>query len=86
MKIGVKEDIEYDIEKYDPKNSTEPINKILDDIQSNLHCCGALRPSDWNLNKYFNGTNAYPYSCCPQQVNYTFICTDVTKVYSEGIF
>jgi len=70
------------------ENDTEknPINDVLDDIQSHLKCCGATEPADWQLNDYFNRTGGYPYSCCPQQEdkNHTHTdCTDPKKLFPD---
>jgi len=87
LKDVAKEGIEKAIQKYETNSTIDsPLTKVLDDIQSHLHCCGALQPSDWNENKHFNGTDNYPYSCCPQEVVHnTTACTTATKdLYKRG--
>lgn len=55
------------IVKYEPQNNDTAANRILDDIQSNLECCGAQNSMDWKQNSFFNQTDDFPYSCCHQK-------------------
>lgn len=84
LETAAEEVFKNAIEKYDPKNTTDSSNEVLDDIQSHLECCGALTPLDWNKNKYFNGTNTYPHSCCPRRENNTTVCAADDKLYTKG--
>jgi CD63 antigen len=63
-----------------------PLNQVLDDIQSNFECCGAVNSSDWELNGWFkNHTGTYPYSCCHRKGDNDHTnCTDTTKLFSDG--
>jgi len=84
LKTVAKEGIEKAIEKYEkhPNSTDSPTNKILDDIQSHLKCCGAVNSSDWEANKHF-AHDEFPYSCCPTKLNVT-ICTHSTELYTKG--
>ena len=43
-------------------NAHNAENRVMDDIQSHLFCCGAKEASDWDT--AINKTGHYPYSCC----------------------
>jgi CD63 antigen len=49
------------IEKYNGTDAA--LDKVLDDMQSNLYCCGANNYSDWDRNSIYKGDH-YPNSCC----------------------
>jgi len=68
------------IEKYNNTNSA--VDKVLDDIQSHLKCCGANNSTDWNKNIHFHDNRTLPYSCCPKsEANED--CTEL-KAYDRG--
>jgi CD63 antigen len=78
--------IESYIEKYNTTDENSINNKVLDDIQSSLKCCGAKNASDWELNAHYKDhPHTYPYSCCekPYDKNHTD-CADHTKLFLDG--
>jgi len=85
LKSVAEDGIKKAIVKY--KNTTDDttVNKVLDDIQSHFHCCGANNYSDWQQNEFFNSTHHYPYSCCSDRIetNGTF-CKELNKLHKQG--
>lgn len=73
------------IEKYENnRESNKTINKVIDDIQSHMKCCGAAGPEDWHNNSQSFQPNTWPYSCCANITSSEPLCTNKDKVYPEG--
>ncbi|CAG2169062.1 unnamed protein product [Oppiella nova] len=78
LKSAAEKGIEGAIAKYNMTDNSTDINVILDDIQKNLKCCGAVNASDWQLhNKY--PADTYPPSCCATETTAKFCTTDPYK-------
>lgn len=47
-------------------NSQDPNTKAVDDLQSELQCCGVMNYTDWLQTPWFNHSGKYevPQSCC----------------------
>lgn len=79
LKTLTEKGIVMAIEKYNTTDAA--VDKVLDDIQSHLKCCGANNYSEWHIhNKLYNNTDVLPYSCCAETVNG---CTD-RQAYAKG--
>jgi len=68
-----------------------PLDKVMDDIQSHLYCCGANNFTDWNDNEIVKHNETYPKSCCNQNNEplekcappYTYTIGCVDKIDNE---
>ncbi|KAL1020713.1 hypothetical protein UPYG_G00003690 [Umbra pygmaea] len=60
LKVIVNDSLNEMVVKY---NGTAEIKKILDDLQTELKCCGVNGSSDWK-GHYGGGQNDVPDSCC----------------------
>jgi len=78
---GIKKVIETKYNATDPKL---PVNVILDDIQTNLKCCGAINASDWKKNEFFGKNNSYPHSCCEKANEGIVDYCNEDQVYAKG--
>jgi hypothetical protein len=58
------------------------LDKVLDDIQSHLYCCGANNYSDWDRNSIYKGDH-YPKSCCNGTLDLIDECK-LPNVYTIG--
>jgi len=58
-----------------------PLSQLLDDIQSNLHCCGANDFNDWKRNE--TTVTQLPESCCPKNGTTK---TDKCGPHSENVY
>jgi len=70
--------MEDSISHYNWNNTDDPMSKVVDDLQSNMKCCGALSFKDWDESKK-NATipippNSYPASCCPKDKPHDHFC------------
>lgn len=73
IEYAIREEATKSIENYYSNNDTQ---RLWDDIQSNLHCCGANSTADYK--------DKLPSSCCPEKpasctsgLAYTTNCIDV---------
>ena len=69
------------INKYNATSEDAPVNHVLNDIQSNLKCCGSTNASDW---EHSFPNHALPWSCCPSESKDCAI--DNKSHYTKGIF
>jgi len=63
-------------------NTDLAVDRVIDDIQSNLLCCGANNASDWDQNPNFKG-ESYPPSCCNETQVHDSRC-HLPNVYTIG--
>jgi len=54
------------IDQYNTNGTDTTLDKVLDDIQSHLFCCGAKNYSDWDQNAFVVKNGTYPKSCCDE--------------------
>lgn len=75
--------IEKCIVKYNETDHQSSFTTILDDIQTQWHCCGANAPTDWRKNVAYNGTDLLPRSCCNKET--VGQCTsNSSTLFNEG--
>lgn len=82
IKDAIREEATKSIDQYSQNNDTQ---RLWDDIQSSLHCCGANSTADYH--------QALPPSCCPDKPTnctvdkaYTVNCIDrLFEKFSEKI-
>jgi CD63 antigen len=79
LKSAAEKGIEAAIGKYNMTDNSTEINLILDDIQKNMKCCGAVNASDWQSHNKYPADN-YPPSCCATEITTKFCI----KPYDQG--
>ncbi|CAH8829203.1 unnamed protein product [Trichobilharzia szidati] len=52
--------LQEELNIYDKVDAAE---RVVDIIQSNLHCCGVNNWSDWESTSFYKANKSYPQSC-----------------------
>ena len=85
MRTAAENGIKNVIQDYHVNQTDAAANKVLDDIQSHLKCCGAHNASDWKQNEEFKDNDKYPYSCCDQTPDNKIQFCSPTNAYKQGM-
>lgn len=84
LEQGFKEGLDNALKQYG--NSS----KAMDELQSQLHCCGSESYQDWFITpweKTVNSSRAVPHSCCKDAVcNNLDVNVNATDIYTAGCY
>ncbi|CAH1244426.1 TSPAN7 [Branchiostoma lanceolatum] len=88
LQAGFGDGLDKALEAYNPAQDKDQA-KLVDDLQSQLKCCGKERYSDWYKQPWAAGKNNVPLSCCKDQnkcVHEGLTNSTATDIYTVGCY